>query len=352
MSTNLGQNQPVAPTQPYAQPTTPAQPYATGTPQPYQQAPQQPYATAPQPPYGQQPASPYQQPYGYAGQGGQPPQPPYPGQPMYGAVPQQPKKKVWPWVLGGCLVLFVLMIAGFVGCVSCTALMADRYESSYDSGSNSYNYDYGYNSSDSGSSSDSTNTYSGLTLSDIQKAAGDVPSTVTDGRCTPGVFEVGAGKDIEPGQYFLEGAEDIESNFYVFDYDTSNSSYALEDNVVYFGNYFADFEEGDVVVYLPNKDSLRMYPTSKADFKPAAPYTGGLYRVGTDIPAGTYTISVNNTSYNVSTAESAAYIMKDLDFDADSITESKYVVAGGTQTITVKDGDWLELYAATAIAAE
>lgn len=54
------------------------------------------------------------------------------------------------------------------------------------------------------------------------------------------------------------------SNFYVFDYDTSNSSYALEDNVVYFGNYFADFEEGDVVVYLPNKDSLRvMYPTSR-----------------------------------------------------------------------------------------
>ena len=56
-------------------------------------------------------------------------------------------------------------------------------------------------------------------------------------------------------------------------------------------------------------------------------------------------------SAEVTTKECGAYVMKDLDFDDDSITESVYVIAGGTQTITVSDGQYLELFATTATPA-
>ena len=40
--------------------------------------------------------------------------------------------------------------------------------------------------------------------------------------------------------------------------------------------------------------------------------------------------------------------MQDLDFDDDSITDSVYLLRGSTQTITVNDGDWLELFGTVA----
>lgn len=54
-----------------------------------------------QPHYGQQPPQGYQQPYGQ----------PYP--------PQQPpkKRKIWPWVLGGIILVFILLFAGCVAIV-------------------------------------------------------------------------------------------------------------------------------------------------------------------------------------------------------------------------------------------
>ena len=52
-------------------------------------------------------------------------------------------------------------------------------------------------------------------------------------------------------------------------------------------------------------------------------------------------IHISATEY-----ESAAYVMKDLEFEDDSIVETKYVIAGGSQTITVTDGQYVELFAA------
>ena len=48
----------------------------------------------------------------------------------------------------------------------------------------------------------------------------------------------------------------------------------------------------------------------------------------------------------------AAYVMKDLDFDDDSITDSKPLLRGSTQTVTVEDGEWLELFGTIATPAE
>ena len=289
---------------------------------------------------GQQP------PYPPYGTGQQPPVPPYPMQPPYPSAPQPPeKKKVWPWVLSGCLVLILLL--GIGGCVSCTAcsVISDVASDRYGYGDR-YDYPYGY---DYGDSSDSGTT--GLfTLSDIKEAFGGDPGKVEDGRCTPGVFEVGVGKDVEPGRYYFEGSQDQEANFYVFDGE-GDDSYSLDKAVVYFGNYFADLEEGDVVAF-DATDDLRFYPLASAVFEPAGPaYASGLYRVGTDIPAGTYTVTVNDEAAGAAEQDCAAFVMKDLDFDDDSITDTKYVAHGGSQTVTVKDGDYLELYATTASPA-
>lgn len=46
--------------------------------------------------------------------------------------------------------------------------------------------------------------------------------------------------------------------------------------------------------------------------------------------------------------DSAAFVMKNLDFDDDSIVDTKYVIPGGEQTVTVSNGQYLELFAATA----
>lgn len=328
--------------QPYSSTSQPPQPPAYGGPQPQQ--PQSPYAGAPSPHYAS------------AGQPPQP-QPPYPVQPPYPAYPaaaQPPqKKKVWPWALCGCLLAFVLGIGGCVGCVACGALYFDRsYNDSFDP-----RYDgpgYGYNHSyENGNPDDyGTSRYEGLTLEDIEKAVGDLPSTVEDGRCTAGVYQIGPGKDIEPGLYFLEGSSDAEGTYYVFDRDDDTGTYSLELAVSYFGNYFAQLEAGDAIAFLPGKDELRMYPSKAASFAPAAPYENGLYRVGVDIPAGTYTVTVSADASASASQDSAAFVMKDLDFDSDSITQTKYVIAGGSQTVTVTDGDYLELYAAVATPAE
>ena len=329
------------------------QPYAPQQPQP-----QQPSYGAPQPPYGQAPQqpSPYygQQPYGAA------PQPPYgyPVQPPYPAAPAQPKRKAWPWVLTGCLLAFLLGIGGCVGCVSCAMMVDsnyngsfdpyydDGYDGPYDPFSDDYSYNYPF-----GDSADGFDGSGYLSYEAIKDAANDLPNEIVDGKCSSGVYRVGAGQDIEPGRYFFEGSMDEEGYFTVFDGAGSSGGYDIESAITYFGNYFADLEEGDLVVFMGAGDD-RMYLADKAGFKPEAPYDSGLYRVGTDIPAGTYTVTAQDEAAAVTDQESAAFVMKSIDFDDDPVTDTKYVLKGGTQTVTVKDGEWLELFAATATPAE
>ncbi|WP_080797969.1 hypothetical protein [Arabiibacter massiliensis] len=339
---------------------------ADGQPGPDQPAPQQPASPTPPPPPGQ-PAPQQQPPAPYAGTPVPPPypqQPPYPGygqppypqqpytpypQPPYPAPPQQPKRKAWPWVLGGCLLVLLIGAFSFVGCMSCAYFATVNSDSRYD-----YDYpdDYDIPYPDDGSGSYDSDLLGGFTREQIASALGEeLPSSVEGGACTSGVFEVGPGKDIEPGRYFFEGRQDAESNFYVFE-EEGPDSYRLDDAVVYFGNYFADLEAGDLVAFLGADESLRMRPEAMAAFKAEAPYQSGLYRVGADIPAGTYAISVNDQSEAAAGSEIAAFVMKDLEFSDDSITDTKYVIRGGSQTVTVKDGDWLELYGTVATPAK
>ena len=280
-----------------------------------------------------------QQPSGYA----VPPQTPY-AQPSYDA-PQPPANpyatapkpaKKWPWVLGGCV--------GF----ATVGMVADSLHSRAD-GVHSFDFDdlpYGYDPDDLPDSDYS----GGFSLSVIKVAAGDLPCDIDDeGKAAPGVYVVG--RDIDEGLYFLQGNPSTESECYLFDPE-GFGTYNMDAAVTYTGNYFADLEDGQVVVFMPSSASMLMIPADQADFQPQAPYASGLYRVGQDIPAGTYTITVSPDAPRNASQDYAAYVMKDLDFDDDSITDSKPLLRGSTQTITVEDGEWLELFGTIATPAE
>ena len=283
-----------------------------------------------------------------------PPQAPY-AQPSYG-VPQPPANpyaatpkpaKKWPWVLLGCALAFLMGLGGCVGFAT-VGIVADSLHSRAD-GVHSFDFDdlpYGYDPDELPDS----DYYGGFTLSDIKEAAGDLPCDIDDeGKAAPGVYVVG--RDIDEGLYFLQGNPSTESECYLFDPE-GFGTYNMDAAVTYTGNYFADLEDGQVVVFMPSSASMLMIPADQADFQPQAPYASGLYRVGQDIPAGTYTITVSPDAPRNASQDYAAYVMKDLDFDDDSITDSKPLLRGSTQTITVENGEWLELFGTIATPAE
>ncbi len=365
---------PPPPPSPYASenPQTPApqdaQPY--GAPQGQPVAPAMPHAAAQarwgapdQQPYtGQQPgAFPYQQPQ----YGQQPPYGQYPyNQPPYPYAPQPPrKKKVWPWVLGACLLVILLTMGGCVGCVACSLLVgshANTNSRSFDDNStrgydDGYRYGYGHDHND-GNDEDASGT-NGITFSKaeiedaMEEQYGITGGTAKNNRCTPGVYEVGVGKDIEPGLYYLEGSQTEESNYLTFKRVGNSNVYTIDDSVVYFGNYFTELEEGDLIAFAGISGAY-LYPAPQEALDVSAPYQSGVYRVGIDIPEGTYKVTAQSDAPSNASQESAAYVMKDLDFNDDSILETKYVIVGGSQTITVSQGQYVELFAATMTPVE
>lgn len=325
-------------------------------------------------------------PVGGAPYGGQPPVPPAaPG--VYGyEPPRQPQqKRRWPWFLLG---LAVGLLVGLGGCVSCAGVMA---ASTFDRADSAFNYaqpavpedsfgipspdddfSYGYGDEDNGNDGNGGNGNGGNDGNGAPTPDGSAPSSTegtysldeiksvmfpngapenvpgADGACLEGVYTVGPNGQIPAGLYFLQGAEDAESNFYVFNGTNAPNYYTVDDSVVYFGNYFTQLDEGDLIVFKPGAAGLTMIPAPDTAMNVKAPYNDGCYRVGIDIPAGSYTITAFEPSYQVATNDPGAFVMNDLDFGADSIAESVYVIPGGKQVVTVKDGQYLELFAATA----
>lgn len=256
-----------------------------------------------------------------------------------------PKNKMWPWILLACFLAFMLGLGGCVGCTAVTTLVGAATHNREDN-LHQFEYDdpYGY-SVDPDELPDS-DAYGGFTMDDIQNAAGNVQSEVEDGdNASEGVYVVG--RDISSGLYFMQGDVSVESGFYLFTPEGSGT-FSLKTAVNYTGNYFSNLEDGDIIVFLPKVKDARMMPAEDADFAPQAPYAGGLYRVGEDIPAGTYRVSVSDTAPKNATQDYAAYVMSDVDFNDDSILESHYLLRGISQEVTMEDGQWLELFGATA----
>lgn len=268
-----------------------------------------------------------------------PPQPPAPDAPA-------PKQRIWPWVLLGCCVALVLAIGGCTACTVGVIAALDDYpdRSTYDDTWSDYLYDE--------DAQKGPIQYS-MTYEEVKEAY-----NVEDGRAvgdalTEGAYKVSADGPLKPGIYYLHGMMDDVSDYYVFEPSTlrNGTTYEIVAGIEYLGSYFAEFEEGDVVVFSPCQSDLRMYPQPTGALDVSAPYLSGCYRVGIDIPAGTYTVKVQQGSLEAAEAvgsPAGAFVMDDLLFEPDSVVERAYVIPGGTQTVTVEDGQYLELFAAQA----
>lgn len=279
--------------------------------------------------------------------------PPGPPPSPYGAyytgpapVPQKPKRKVWPWVLGIALLVILLTFGGCVGCafVSVVAFSNDSSDS-YASDTYAYDFDYDYELDNPDAYDD---LFAGSTIDEIEGIYGLTTQTPgSDGRCIAGIYVVDATGDLQPGLYYFGGSQTAESAFYLYE-PTDDGTYLIDTGITYFGNYYMELDQGDLIVFAPGVDDLAFSPADEAPVACTAPYPSGLYRVGTDIPAGSYTIRVQEEAAATTSNECAAYVMTDLQFDDDSIVDTKYVAVGGSQKVTVTDGQWLELFAVTA----
>ncbi|MCI8468755.1 MAG: hypothetical protein HFJ75_04585 [Eggerthellaceae bacterium] len=352
--------QPVAAPQPAAQPYAVAPGWAPGVPVPTAAG-----APAPGPAsYGYAPPQP---PYGTAPAAGSPPPPyGYPAYPGYAAQPPAPPRPArrWPWVVAGFLLAFILLVGGCASCAVAHIITSSGSTRSDVTGPHDYAYPYGYDDDDLDydelydlyHGDDVDDGIDGVyTYGDVMTALNLMPGDPADGAFPRGLYRVGADGELAPGRYHLGGTDDAVGEYYVFErYDGDASEgtlYQLDDSVIYFGGYFTDLDEGDLIAFLPPEGQM-MEPASDEPVAAEPPYVNGCYRVGVDIPAGTYEVTVASQSAAVTDVESGAFVMRDLAFDEDSIVETRYVIAGGRQRVTVVDGQYLELFAAQAVPAE
>lgn len=276
--------------------------------------------------------------------------------PSASAIPPAPtvKRKKWPWILAICIVAGIVMLGGIAACTSAVMSAAfhtlqhnERYYDyddlfNHDTQDGLWNYYYG----------GMDTTFESL-LDTFNVEEGEITA---DGLYARGAYRVGGDNGIAPGLYYLEGSQNGVSNFFVFHSentadDAENATYDVQASVEYFGNYYAELVEGDAIFYVPFSKNSTMFVASDQPMDVVPPYKSGCYRVGIDIPAGTYTITCDADAARETDSEAGAYVMKDLAFDADSIIESALVIKGGRQTITVENGQYLELFAAIATPA-
>ena len=178
-------------------------------------------------------------------------------------------------------------------------------------------------------------------LNDIQAHTFNNASKMPDsnGAYAPGVYYVGT--DIPAGGYWLTGKEDELSNFYIL--KPSGTGQATLYNTVhvnsYYGHNLTNLEDGEVLI-LDNDGTMVSLDQMKETF--SAPYGSGVYRVGVDVPEGTYQLVVGDGADDYS----ACYVMADLDYDeTSSYLYSDYFVKGDKAgTVTLKAGTYIELY--------
>ena len=152
-----------------------------------------------------------------------------------------------------------------------------------------------------------------------------------------GVYRVGT--DLPAGTYWFSGSSSELSYFYIL---TPTSDGASTYNVSHANNYYGhnlmELQDGEVFI-LDNNGT--MTPIEKVSQQFSQPYASGVYRVGTDIPAGTYKLSVGDGANDYS----ACYVMSDLNFTSSSYLYSNYFVPGDTPgEITLEEGTYIELY--------
>ena len=275
------------------------------------------------------------------------------------------KVRRWPWVLlGGAL--GTLFGAGV--CIACASFaviglfqqihgegQAPAQESPYD-----WSYPYGHDFLNGGIDDSEDVTQVPFTYEEIASAlpAGSGVAEVSPETgvlsCSAGAYQVGTLSGIPEGVYLLEGASDKENRYFLFKAvsgraDPQKARYLYQSQNAYLGDHFVSLSDGDLIAYLPADEGDLMYDASAAQVQTQEVLSGGMYRVGTDIPAGTYRIELDEGLVGVTSLEPGAYVMSSSSFGEGTVVDERYVTLGSNQTIDVRNGDWLELYGATAV---
>lgn len=168
------------------------------------------------------------------------------------------------------------------------------------------------------------------------------------GSNTPqGIYFVGDGKNsIKAGQYWIGGADSGECYYFVLEKSSViGNEYTSKLVNTFYGHNIAEVSDGQVLVVINGDEGF--CPLSKMKKKFSDPYTNGVFRVGTDIPEGTYFLQPGKDPEN----KFAYYVMKDLSYEDDYITDQKEETEISAFTgcqVTVKNGEYLELFNATA----
>lgn len=151
-----------------------------------------------------------------------------------------------------------------------------------------------------------------------------------------GVYPSGdyaVGSDLPPGSYIIVSEGHGYGDFYTGIYDNAGMSDS--------GQIWGGWAKGNRYLVLGGGQYLHfshstLYELSAADFR-FDPYTEyGMFLIGQDLPAGTYTLFADNDQY------SATYqIITSLTTSGEIVREDGYLDPGRQATVTVEDGEYL-----------
>ncbi len=287
-----------------------------------------------------------------------------PSAPTAPPAPQPAPKKGNKGVVIAIVAAIVVLLLGMAGCSACTVALssgANSYlGSTYGNPQNIPSFDNDQRGSSS--STDSDQAYlnaqtrsafdlqgsSALTeeeLSQLQAVFFNGSSNAPNGEgiYPQGIFHVGT--DLPAGTYWFSGSSSTLSYFFILQpASESAETYNTVHVNSYYGHNLMELKDGEVLILVNNGT---MTPIAKMTQQFTSPYGSGVYRVGTDIPAGSYRVIVGDGADDYS----AYYVMSDLNYSDDSYLESDYFVSGDTGTeITREEGTYVELYNMCLIA--
>lgn len=203
------------------------------------------------------------------------------------------------------------------------------------------------------------------TMAELKRSSKLSEGTLENGKYGQGIYIVSPDSVLKPGLYYMEGNQDTLSAYSIYrEYEVpigadprDEITYTDKIGVQYIGNYFAELEDGDVLLFEPGDESLKMFTAPEEALEVPDPLLSGCYRVGVDIPAGTYLVSIEAGA--LETAEGAfgskpgAYAMSSMlfpDWDTENVLITMEFEEEGPefQEITVEEGQYLELFATQA----
>ena len=279
-------------------------------------------------------------------------------QPNTPPAPPSPPQKSNKGIIIAIVAAIVVLLLGMAGCSACTVALstsAGNYlGSTYGNPQNIPSLDNDQHGNSSSTDSDQaymnaqtrsafdlqgSSALSEEELSQLQASffSGSSNTPNSEGIYPQGIFHVGT--DLPAGSYWFSGSSSDLSYFFILQPTSDGSStYNAVHVNSYYGHNLMDLEDGEVLILVNNGT---MTPIAKMTEQFTSPYGSGVYRVGIDIPAGSYRAIVGDGADTYS----AYYVMSDLSYSDDSFLDSDYFVSGDNGTeIILEEGTYVELY--------